>query len=196
MVNLYAQMHPMPDQFTTDRLRARAVRMGDGRLLSAAIDESFEALHAWMAWARQRVTAAESETFAREAAARFRARDEFNFLLFRAQDECFVGSLGVHSINWQVPCFELGYWLHTGMTGHGYMTEAVLVLTRILLGSLGAERIEIRCDAANRASAGVAERAGYQLEARLHHLRRDTAGHLADTLIYVRFPGGEPHAPS
>lgn len=190
-MNLYAELHPMPERFTSERLLARAPRMGDGRLVNASVAEAFAELSQWMPWARHQPSLAESETHVRESAARFRAREEFNFLLLRRSDDAHVGNLGVHSIDWHVPCFELGYWLRTSMTGQGYMTEAVLALTAILFGTLGAERVEIRCDAANRASAAVAERAGYALEARLRHQRRDNAGRLADTLIYTRFPAGD-----
>jgi RimJ/RimL family protein N-acetyltransferase len=53
---------------------------------------------------------------------------------------------------------------------------------------LKARRIEIRCDARNTRSAAVAERAGYTLEARLHHDTRAPDGSLRDTLVYVKFP--------
>jgi RimJ/RimL family protein N-acetyltransferase len=53
---------------------------------------------------------------------------------------------------------------------------------------LGANRIEIRCDARNSRSRRVAERAGYRLEAELKNDIRAPDGLLRNTLIYALFP--------
>jgi RimJ/RimL family protein N-acetyltransferase len=167
-----------PDHFETERLLLRAPRSGDGEVVNAAIRESFEKLHRWMDWARQIPSVAESETHAREAAARFRTREELGLWLFRKTDGTFVGASGLHSIDWSVPRFEIGYWLRTSLEGH----------TRAAFKTLHAARVEIHCDALNLKSAAVAERAGFILEARLRHHRRNMDGELADTLIFARFP--------
>jgi len=180
-----------PDHFETERLLLRAPRAGDGAVVNAAIQESFEELHRWMDWARHIPSIAESETHSREAAARFRAREELALWLFRKSDGMFVGASGLHSIDWSVPRFEIGYWLRTSLVGQGYMTEAVRGITRFTFDILYAARIEIRCDALNRRSAAVAKRAGYILEARLHHHRRNVQGELSDTLIFAKFPDSE-----
>jgi RimJ/RimL family protein N-acetyltransferase len=177
-----------PDHFETERLFLRAPRSGDGEVVNAAIHDSFDKLNRWMEWARHMPSFAETETHAREAAARFRAREELGLWLFRKSDGMFVGASGLHSIDWSVPRFEIGYWLRTSMEGHGYMTEAVNGITRFAFTILHAARVEIHCDALNHQSAAVAERAGYTLEARLHHHRRNMDGELADTLIFSKFP--------
>jgi RimJ/RimL family protein N-acetyltransferase len=59
-------------------------------------------------------------------------------------------------------------------------------LTEFTFETLGARRIEIRCDSRNDRSAAVARRAGYDLEARLHHDdRHHLTGELRDTLIFA-----------
>ena len=177
-----------PDHFLTERLLIRAPRLGDGPVINAAVRESFEKLHRWMDWARHIPSLAESETLAREAAARFRAREELTMWLFRKEDHVLVGASGLHSIDWSVPRFEIGYWLRTSMEGQGYMTEAVNGITQFAFQSLNAARVEIHCDANNHRSAAVAQRAGYVLEAQLRNHRRDVNGALADTLIFATFP--------
>jgi ribosomal-protein-serine acetyltransferase len=177
-----------PDHLETERLFIRAPRAGDGLTINAAVRESFEKLHRWMDWARHIPSVAESETIAREAAAPFRAREELPMWLFRKADQMLVGASGLHSIDWGVPRFEIGYWLRTSVEGQGYMTEAVNGITQFAFRSLNAVRVEIRCDANNQRSAAVAQRAGYVLEARLRHHRRDISGVLADTLIFAKFP--------
>jgi RimJ/RimL family protein N-acetyltransferase len=72
------------------------------------------------------------------------------------------------------------------MQGHGYITEAVHRLTQLAFETLGFQRVEIRCEAANQRSAAVAVRAGYTLEAHLRNQRRNPLGELADTLIHAK----------
>jgi ribosomal-protein-serine acetyltransferase len=56
---------------------------------------------------------------------------------------------------------EIGYWVHSDFTGRGYATAATHALTEVALSMEGIAKVVIRHDARNRASARVAERAGY-----------------------------------
>jgi ribosomal-protein-serine acetyltransferase len=56
---------------------------------------------------------------------------------------------------------EIGYWVHSDYTGRGYATAAAVALTQVALSMDTVEKVAIRHDARNRASARVAERAGY-----------------------------------
>jgi RimJ/RimL family protein N-acetyltransferase len=94
--------------------------------------------------------------------------------LFRKPDGC--RHQRVHRMDWSVPRFEIGYWVRTNLQGQGYITEAVNGITAFAFSVLNAQRIEIRCDARNTRSAAVAERAGFALEARLHHDTRAPDG--------------------
>lgn len=175
-----------PDFLETERLLIRAPRPGDGAVVNASIVESYDELRAWMPWAIEPQSVEDTETVMRRAAASFIKREDLMLLLFRKSDGLHVGSSGLHRIDWSVPRFEIGYWLRTSLNGHGYMTEAVNGITRFAFDTLKAERVEIRCDALNRRSAAVAERASYTLEATLHRDTRGTRGELRDTLIYAR----------
>lgn len=177
-----------PDQFETERLIIRAPRAGDGPAVNAGVRESINELRPWMPWAQTLPAVEETEAHLRGAAARFLQREDLPLTMWLKSDGRYIGSSGMHRIDWSVPCMEIGYWLRTSLSGQGYMTEAVIGITRFAFEYLGAQRIEIRCDARNTRSAAVAERAGYMLEARLHHQARDVGGGLRDTLVYARFP--------
>ena len=86
----------------------------------------------------------------------------------------------------EVPRFEIGYWIRTGMTGRGLATEATRRIADFAFAELGAERVEIWCDALNERSAAVAQRAGFELEARLVHNRLGPDGQLSDSLCFAR----------
>jgi RimJ/RimL family protein N-acetyltransferase len=182
-----------PDQFETERLIIRAPRPGDGAAANEAIRESIHELRPWMPWAQTVPDVEETEAIFRGGAARFIKREDFLLTLWRKSDGRFVGGSGLHRIDWSVPCMEIGYWCRTSLAGQGYITEVVIGITRFAFEHLYAQRLEIRCDARNTRSAGVAARAGYVLEARLHrHMRAADGVGLRDTLIYVAFPDSLP----
>jgi RimJ/RimL family protein N-acetyltransferase len=182
-----------PDEIETERLIIRAPRHGDGATINAAVRESIHELRPWMPWAQTMPEVEDTETHVRDALARFLKREELPLSMWRKSDGQYVGSSGLHRIDWSVPCMEIGYWCRTSLAGQGYITEAVIGITRFAFEHLYAQRLEIRCDARNTRSAAVAERAGYVLEARLHrHMRAADGVGLRDTLIYVAFPDSPP----
>ena len=176
-----------PEIIETARLRLYAPREGDGDEVNAAIRETYADLHAWMAWADHLPDVEETRQRRRQARANFLAGEEFNVLARVKTTDALAVCGGLHPVDWNVPKFEIGYWCRAAYQGQGYVTETVQALTRIGFEILGANRIEIRCDARNLRSRGVAERAGYALEATLHNDMIAPDGKLRDTLIYARF---------
>jgi RimJ/RimL family protein N-acetyltransferase len=65
---------------------------------------------------------------------------------------------------------EIGYVVEPRARGRGIAGRAVGLLTRWGFDALGLERIELRIDPRNAASARVAERAGYSLEGVLRNV--------------------------
>jgi len=186
-------MHPslleFPDSFDTERLTIRAPRFGDGAELNVAIRESFAELKAWMPWAHllsTPPTPEDSEANIRKAVAEFLTRQDLRLLLFLKGTGTLVGSSGLHRINWDVPSFEIGYWMRTPYSGRGLMTEAVRGIATFARDVLKAKRVEIRMADANQRSWQVAERAGFSLEATLRQDRRLPSGALDHTRIYAK----------
>lgn len=70
-------------------------------------------------------------------------------------EESLVALLGADTM-------EVGYWLRTDATGHGYATEATACLARLAVTQLRAARVAICHDPANVASAGVPRRLGFR----------------------------------
>jgi RimJ/RimL family protein N-acetyltransferase len=58
--------------------------------------------------------------------------------------------------------------MRTAYTGRGYMTAAVEALSRVAHALPGIERVAIRHDVANAASAAVAGKAGFVEVTRVH----------------------------
>lgn len=178
-------LRDFPDHFQTERVLIRAPRPGDGPALHEAVMESMDNLTPWMPWANPARQPHEDELWARQGAAKWLLRTDLPLLLFRLSDGFLVGGSGLHRIEWDVPCLEIGYWVRSSLEGQGYITEAVKGVTRFALEEIGAKRLEIRMDAENTRSTAVAERAGYTFEGRLRHDTITPGGVLRDTLVYA-----------
>ena len=181
-------LRDFPDAFETERLRIRSPLPGDGPEVYAAVAESLEELKPWMPWARRELTVEVEEENMRRARAAFLERSDLMLLLFLKGTGTLVGGSGLHRIDWEVPKFEIGYWLRTRFAGQGYMTEAVGGITAFAFDCLGARRVEIRCGTLNRRSARVAERGGFRLEGELRNDKVGPGGEPRHTLVYSMIP--------
>lgn len=179
----------VPEAVESERLVLRATRAGMGTAVAEAVRESRRELERWMAWARDARSAAESERHCREMQLKWHAREELDFCFHRRADGTLVGKGGLHTIDWSIPKFELGYWIRSSCAGQGLATEAATALAGMARSALDANRIEISCDARNAASRRVAEKSGFQLEGIRRRSRRDAAGVLSDSCLYAKVFG-------
>ncbi|MFD1205942.1 MULTISPECIES: GNAT family N-acetyltransferase [Sporosarcina] len=176
-----------PSQFESERLIIRMPEVGDALDVWNAIRNSLPALRNWMPFAQQQPELHVTEENLRESIADFITRKDLRLHLFSKETGEFVGSTGLHRIDWSIPKFEIGYWVDTKFEGKGYITEAVERLTAFAFEELGARRVEIRCDEENVRSRAVAERAGYELEGVLKQDSLSADGSsLRNTCIYAK----------
>ncbi|WP_105534355.1 GNAT family N-acetyltransferase [Solimicrobium silvestre] len=180
----------IPESFDSERLFIRAARPGDGAAHFAALQESHDDLRAHLAdlpWVKAEASLANSEIFCRENWCRFIRREDLRFFMFSKSDASFIGSIGLHRIDWAVPKFEIGYWCRVSAQGNGYVGEAVHAITNFVIQHLAARRIEIRADDLNVSSWKVAEKAGFKLEGILRSAARDSVSNqLKDMRIYAK----------
>lgn len=185
-------LRDFPDKFNTERLTIRCPMPGDGPPLYEAVIESLAEIRPWLPWAMGNQTIEQTEANVRRGYARFLNREDLWLLLFLKDTDICIGGSGLHRIDWEVPKFEIGYWLRTSYVGQGYMTEAVAGITDFAFETLGAKRVEIRCDALNERSASVARRLNFEHEGTLHQeSRHHISGKLRDTLIFAKIVKGD-----
>ena len=158
-----------PNEFYTDRLHIRNPLPGDGKAVHQSIEASLNELKPYMPFAHSDQSEADVEANIRESHAAFLKREDLRLLIFHKQSGVFIGSTGLHRIDWNVRKFEIGYWIDSNYTGKGYMTEAVNGIVSFAFQELEARRLEIRCNADNSQSRKVAERCFFQLEAILRN---------------------------
>jgi RimJ/RimL family protein N-acetyltransferase len=178
----YPSQIPLFDELTGERISVRPHRLEDFDALWEALQESRDRLRPWLPFADQ------SEDDLREWLARTVAkwitREMLGMGIIERDTGRLVGNIGLMIHGWNIGSFEIGYWLRTSAAGHGYMSEAVRLISDFAFDHLEANRVMIRCDAENTRSAAVPTRLGFTLEGRL---RRDFAtpdGHIADTLVF------------
>ncbi|MBK3494551.1 GNAT family N-acetyltransferase [Viridibacillus sp. YIM B01967] len=173
--------------FDSERLIIRMPHMEDAEAVWDAIMQSADSLKPYMPWAQTLPKSEETRENIRQAIADFMARKDLRLHMFLKETGEFIGSSGLHRIDWAIPKFEIGYWLDVRHEGKGYMTEAVERISQFAFEELHAARIEIRCDSDNIRSRAVAERAQYELEGIFRNDSLSADGKaLRDTCIYAK----------
>jgi RimJ/RimL family protein N-acetyltransferase len=178
----------IPEQIETGRLVIRCPRPGDGFAVHQGVIETLVDLRAWpasMPWVLFQPSVETSEAFCRQGYAEYISRKELPMLLFLKKDNAYVGASGLHSVDWAVPKFEIGYWCRKRYQGQGLITEAVTAITEFAFATLKARRVASLTDVQNAASRRVLERSGYVLEGIMRNERVTPDGEARDTCLYA-----------
>ena len=93
----------------------------------------------------------------------------------------FLGTIGWW---WVADNVQLGYWVKAEARGRGVATRALALLSRWAFAELGAARVQLLTEPANRASQRVAEKAGFRREALLRAYV-DLKGTRRDVYMYA-----------
>lgn len=152
----------LPSEIRTPRLVLRRWRTSDAALMKAAIDDNLPHLQAWMPWAQAEPS---SLGVIEERIALFEQQfdtgTEWLYAIRSRSSDAVVGGTGLHP-RIGPDGLEIGYWLRENATGQGYATEAARALTQVALDQPDIERVQIRCDPRNVASAAIPLRLGYR----------------------------------
>ncbi len=178
----------VPETIEGPRILLRAIRPEDEVDLAAAIQESRERLAPWMPWVHGDTSAGALRRFSTGASEEWTSRKSLQMLIFDRATGRLLGNSGFPRLDWSVRSFEIGYWLRTSAEGHGFMTEAVRLLTQTAFRPLQANRVEIRVDPRNTRSCRVAERLGYVLEGTLRNCALDGEGRISDRHVFALTP--------
>ena len=183
--SVYPTLIPVVEELRGPRVVLRCHRASDAADLFAALEASRERLAPWLHFPDplQTVEAARDWLIRREA--HWLLREALSYAIRHGETDDYLGNVELHHIEWDRRLFWLGYWLRDGAEGHGYMSEAVRIVTDYAFNDLAANKVALRCDARNTRSAAVAERLGFVREARLRGEALAKDGALADELQYA-----------
>jgi aminoglycoside 6'-N-acetyltransferase len=126
----------------------------------------------------------DAEILVRDLAAEWVARNSFFLGVFDKRTDEFVAQIYVGPVSWDLPEFQIGYFVDQGHEGQGYVTEAVKATLRFVFNYLKAHRIRLKCDDTNVRSIRVAERCGMTREGHIRESKRNSDGEYSGTLYY------------
>lgn len=149
----------LPERIEGDGVVLRRWRVADAELQHRAIIESLEHLRPWMPWAAHEPQPLEQR---REMLAGWEREweEDGDVYLAVVVDDHIAGSTGLHHRRGP-GVLEIGYWIHPAFARRGIATTVARLLTDTAFAVDGIERVEIRHDSANVASAGVPRRLGF-----------------------------------
>ncbi len=177
-------MSRLPRVIESERLLLRLPVEADVQALNEAIVASHPELSLWMDWAVNPQTPEETAEFVRGSETSWKEETALNLLMVERATAEIVGATGYPRLDWEVPRFEIGYWVRSDRVGQGYASESTWALARHAFEAQAAHRVELRMDDRNDRSWAVAERLGFSLEATLRHEVRVPDGSLRDTRVY------------
>ena len=184
----YQTLIPLFDELQGERVLVRPYQESDAQSLFEAVAESREHLRPWLPFADAHQTIEETKDWIIQGQAKWQLREYLFVGIFDQVTGHYVGGSSLHPRNWDGGHFEIGYWLRASAEGHGYMTEAVKLLTDFAFTHLQANRVQIRCDVRNERSAAVARRSGYVQEGLLRNLERTSQDEFRSMLLFSMIP--------
>ena len=184
----YRTLRPIFEELRGDGIMLRPYHERDAEAVFEAVAESRAELDQWVRFARNHRSIEATRDWIVHRMAEWLLRESFAVSIWLLAPGTYLGDLTLSPHDWDSSSCELGYWLRTSATGHGYMTTAVRLLTGYAFATLAAQRVEIRCDERNERSAAVARRAGFVQEGRLRNDGTGPDGKLRTTLIFSRIP--------
>jgi len=170
---LHKLLLDIPAQLDTERLIIRKYSERDGRELYSLLERNNN-----RAFLRENVeelssieTEEEAEIMVRKHAAEWLARDRFVMGIWLRSENKYVGEIWIEPKKWEVPSFEIGWFLDQGYQRRGIATEAARRSLEFIFNNLNAHKVIVITRDTNHKSQKLAERLGFQREGHLRESR-------------------------
>jgi RimJ/RimL family protein N-acetyltransferase len=178
----------LPEFLDGPRIRIRPYRAGDGQAMYEAVNEDVAHLLPWMVWAPKHTSPEASELVVRRCRANWETREDLTMGFWDRESGRYLGGSGLHRIQWEIPSFEIGYWIRASEQGKGYVTETTRVLRDFAFAQLGANRVFLRVATNNPRSLAIPPRLGFVEEGTHRNASVDAEGRLLDLTIFGMTP--------
>jgi RimJ/RimL family protein N-acetyltransferase len=185
-----------PYAILTPRLMLRCWNPADAADLAELVSRNLDHLRPWMPWATEENASIDVQyQRLRQVRSQFDRDEEYMFGIFSQDGQVLIGTTGLHTRVGE-GALEIGYWIDQAHTRQGLATESSAALTKVAFEIFQVNRVEIHCDPGNLASAAVARKLGYTLEATLRQRTRDYYGKPSDSMIWSLLLSEYPTSPS
>lgn len=162
------RMHKMlleiPSHIETERLTMRPYHKGDGNAYFSLICKNRDHLREHADDATEIKTEEHAEIRIRELAADWVARTRFVLGMWEKATAASIGQIWIEPDKWDVPSFEIGWFLDKNCQGRGFATEAVNACLTFLFEELHAHKVVVKVRETNPRSMKLAERCGFTRE--------------------------------
>ena len=159
----------IPTRLETERLIVRKYSEGDGRQLYLLLERNGnrEFLRENVEEVASIGSKEEAEVIVRKRSAEWLARDRFVMGVWLKSEDKYVGEIWIEPKNWQVPSFEIGWFLDRGYQGRGIAEEAARRSLEFLFSNLEAHKVIAITRDTNLKSIKLIERLGFHKEGHL-----------------------------
>lgn len=150
----------LPERIEGHGLVLRRWRTSDSQALSQAVTEAAEHLRPWMAWVAEEPLGPDERRARLERwEADWAAGGDVVMGVFTAGQ--VSGGCGLHRRIGPTG-LEIGYWIHPAFLRQGHAAAVAELLTEASFSVPGIDHVEIHHDRANRASAGIPRKLGFE----------------------------------
>ena len=169
--------------FSDGDICIRPFTAADVLALFEATRESISELCRWMVWCHPNYSLQDCLGFVSKSRADWEEGTQYSFGVFSNNRGTLLGSVGLSTINRTHKCANLGYWVRTGLTGHGIGAKACRLMSQFAFEELELNRLELLIPNQNRFSLKVADRIGATVEGLLRN-RLMLNGRAHDAFMY------------
>jgi RimJ/RimL family protein N-acetyltransferase len=153
----------IPEKTDSDRVTIRRYVHGDGEAIFALAERNGNREH--LSGIADDIaglkSVEEAEVKARRHGAEWAKRDRFVAGVWDNIDGSFIGELWIEPKNWEVPLFEIGWFIDKGLEGKGLAYESAKLGLSFIFNELKAHKVIAATDDTNTRSFKLAERLGF-----------------------------------
>ncbi|NHK32932.1 MAG: GNAT family N-acetyltransferase [Asgard group archaeon] len=173
-------------ELETDRLIIRKYEKDDGKVLFDLLERNNnrEFLKDHVDEATNVLTLKDAEIRVSILSDWWASRTRFVMGIWLKETNEYIGNIWIEPKKWEVPSFELGYYLDYGYTGKGLATEAVKRSMKFIIEELNAHKIILITRDTNERSIKLAERLAFIKEG--HHKESNIENGKRFGLFYYR----------
>ena len=163
----------IPTRLETERLVVRKYKKGDGQDLFALVERNNNCQFLWanVEEVASLKTKTEAEIMVRKHEAEWVGRLRFVMGVWLRDENKCVGQIWIEPDKWDVPSFEIGWFVDGGYEGMGIAAESARRCLEFLFDNLKAYRVSAIMRDTSPRSWKLAERLGFRREGHLRECR-------------------------